>query len=405
MATNLACPYCYETFTARDIMFRCTTQPGSTGKRCTRERDPVLAERRGLRGEVGPVFTAKTKGHLAPCPRCEAMSAFRICPVCHSTLPAQFGMVDNRLIAMVGAKASGKTVYMTVLLHELMNRVGAGGGFALMAADDATMTRFGSDYRDQLYRDGRLFHGTRTAVANANRVDPLVFRFGLERRRLLGSRPEHTLLSFFDTAGEDFNSQESVQLNTRYLANADGVILILDPLQLPGARPHARPGTVLPDTEGEDSPINVLSRVTSMLLPHRAGAGPAARLLPGRRGSGRISTPIAVVFAKLDAVWDGLAAGSPLRAHPPGGDRFHTEDSLNVHEEVRHLLREWRGGAIDQILDTNYERYRYFGLSALGNGPTADSRVAATGIQPYRVTDPLLWLLSEFGSVPRQRRA
>lgn len=150
------------------------------------------------------------------------MTTFRICPVCHSTLPAQFGVVDNRLIAMVGAKASGKTVYMTVLLHELMNRVGARGGFALMAADDETMTRFGTDYQEPLYQDSQLFHGTRTAVANDNRVDPLVFRFGLERRRLLHSRPEHTLLSFFDTAGEDFNSHESIQVNTRYLATPTG---------------------------------------------------------------------------------------------------------------------------------------------------------------------------------------
>ncbi|MFD5563745.1 TRAFAC clade GTPase domain-containing protein [Kitasatospora griseola] len=402
MASDIACPYCYETFPVRDILFRCIARPGPTGSRCRAERDQVLEERRGRRGELGPVFAARTRGQLAPCPTCQAVSTFRICPVCHSTLPAQFGLVDNRLIAMVGAKASGKTVYMTVLLHELMNRVGSAGGFALMAADDETMTRFDSDYQDPLYQGGELFHGTRTAVANDHRVDPLVFRFGVERRRLLGARPEHTLLSFFDTAGEDFSSQESVQLNTRYLANADGVILILDPLQLPGARPLARPGSTLPDTAGADSPINVLSRVTSMLLPHRSG--PDGRLLPGARGAGRISTPIAVVFAKLDAVWDTLDPGSPLRAHPPGGARFHTADSLDVHEEVRHLLREWRGGSIDQILDANYRHYRYFGISALGNSPTAESQVAPTGIQPYRVTDPLLWLLSEFGSVARQRR-
>ncbi|MEV7215779.1 hypothetical protein AB0O31_22140 [Kitasatospora cineracea] len=397
MAADTTCPYCYETFPVRDIMFRCTARPGSTGSRCKAERDPVLEERRGRRGELGPVFTARPRGQLAPCPTCQAVSTFRICPVCHSTLPAQFGMVDNRLIAMVGAKASGKTVYMTVLLHELMNRVGSADGIALMAADDETMTRFGADYQDRLYRNGELFHGTRPAGANDHRVDPLVFRFGVKRRRLLGTRPEHTLLSFFDTAGEDFSSQESVQLNTRYLANADGVILILDPLQLPGARLPARSDSGLPNTEGTDSPINVLSRVTSMLLPHRSDPG-------GRRGSGRISTPIAVVFAKLDAVWDTLDPGSPLRAHPPGGARFHTADSLDVHEEVRHLLREWRGGQIDQILDSNYRHYRYFGISALGNSPTPDSLVAPTGIQPYRVTDPLLWLLSEFGSVARQER-
>jgi hypothetical protein len=35
--------------------------------------------------------------------------------------------------------------------------------------------------------------------------------------------------------------------------------------------------------------------------------------------------------------------------------------------------------------------------------PTADNEVAASGIQPYRVADPVLWLLSEFGAVARTR--
>lgn len=60
-----------------------------------------------------------------------------------------------------------------------------------------------------------------------------MFRFGLRRKGLFGERPQHSVLSFFDTAGEDFNSRESVELNTRYLTNADGIILLLDPLQMP----------------------------------------------------------------------------------------------------------------------------------------------------------------------------
>ncbi|MGW0188918.1 hypothetical protein ACWDV7_24530 [Streptomyces sp. NPDC003362] len=79
-------------------------------------------------------------------------------------------------------------------------------------------------------------------------------------------------------------------------------------------------------------------------------------------------------------------------------------DSLSVHEEVRRLLKDWDGVPIDHLLDNHYTRYRYFGVSSLGRNPTPDARVAPTGIQPYRVADPLLWLLSEFGSVPKAGR-
>ncbi|MER6996719.1 hypothetical protein [Streptomyces sp. NPDC000410] len=392
MARRLTCPYCYETFTAREIGFRCNSRMSPTQKRCPRKRDRILAERMGQRAEVGPDFAGDGRKPTAVCPDCDGETTYRICPVCHSTLPVQFGMVENRMIAMVGAKASGKTVYMTVLLHEVMHQVGAAFGAALMGADDATMLRFSSDYQDQLFRDGQMFLGTRTAVANDNRVEPLVFRFGLRRRGLFGERPQHTVLSFFDTAGEDFSSRDGMEINTRYLANADGIILLLDPLQMPGARKAARPGTALPGSEGVDAPGNVLSRVTNMLLGLQKGT------------PRKVDTPIAVVFSKLDAFWHQLEAGSPLRAQPPTGNQFDVEDSLSVHEEVRQLLKDWDGVPIDQALENNYARYRYFGVSALGNSPTPEARVAPTGIQPYRVADPLLWLLSEFGSVPRKVR-
>ncbi|MDT0267513.1 hypothetical protein RM844_14580 [Streptomyces sp. DSM 44915] len=395
MAKRLVCPYCYETFTAREILFRCNTRLSRTGQRCLAERDDVLLQRLGQRREGGPVFAADGRRTTAPCPTCKNETTYRVCPVCHSTLPAQFGFLGNRLIAMVGARDSGKTVLMTVLLHELMNRIGERYRISLIGADDATMLRFGKEYQDRLYQEGQMLIGTRTAGARINnQVDPLVFRFGVTRPRLFRDTRKHTVLSFFDTAGEDFNSRESVELNTRYLANADGIILVLDPLQLPGARELALPGTLLPGTDEVDAPVNVLARITNLLLSR-----------VGRRGAAVSRVPIAVVFAKMDALVHQLDAGSPLRAQPPDGGRYDVADGLDVHHEVRHLLKRWDGVGLDQTLENNHASYRYFGVSALGRTPTPEGRVAATGIQPYRIADPLLWLLSEFGALPRTRRA
>ena len=75
---------------------------------------------------------------------------------------------------------------------------------------------------------------------------PLVFRF---------TTPEHrTLLSFFDTAGENLRSAQSIEQNARYLGAADGVLLLLDPLQMRGARELAAPGTRLPTPGGPVNP-------------------------------------------------------------------------------------------------------------------------------------------------------
>lgn len=397
MATMLACPYCYETFTARDIMFRCNARLSRTGKRCELRPDPVLESRIGgpRRRELGPVFRGDGRAHQAVCPNCDGSTTYRICPVCHSQLPAQFGMVSSRMIGMAGAKDSGKTVYMTVLLHELRNRIGDQYRTSIMGADDETLKRFAGGYEDQLYERKQMFPTTQRAAQNDGRVDPLVFRFSAMPGGLLASGPEHTLLSFFDTAGEDFENQESVDVNTRYLACGDGILLLLDPLQLAGARKLADPGTPLPELgPAHENPSNILTRVTDILLRQKK-----------RRRKTQIDKPIAVVITKIDALWHTFDRGGPLTSQPSSGDLFDTDDSLNVHEEIRHLLHTWDSSNIERTLENHFERYRFFGVSALGRAPTWDNEVASAGIQPYRVADPLLWLLSDFGVVSRSRPA
>jgi hypothetical protein len=332
-------------------------------------------------------------GHAsrATCPNCQGDTYDRICPKCHSQLPVQFGMVNSELIAMAGASDSGKTVFMTVLVHELKGRIGDRLGTTVMDADDETRKRFAPLYEDELYTRHRMIQTTQRASRLNGRVPPLVFRFSARAKGLVSDRINQTMLSFFDTAGEDFRKSDEIEKNVRYLASGSGIILLLDPLQMDGARQHVRPGTPLPVIGPDhESPVAILERVTELLLRRQ-----------GRRS--RIDIPIAVVFTKMDALWHVLDDASSLRKDPPQGAAFDTLDSLDVHQEMRHLLRDWQGAQIDGILDKFYPRHRYFGVSALGHPPTMEQRVADTGIQPYRVTDPLLWLLSESGAVPRTR--
>ena len=200
--------------------------------------------------------------------------------------------------------------------------------------------------------------------------------------------PKRTLLSFFDTAGEDLHSQQSIEQNVRYLGAADGVLLLLDPLQMRGARGLVAPGTRLP-TSGDDDPATVLERVTDLLLASE-----------GSKPAGKISKPLAIVFTKMDTLMHDLKKTSPLLRSPPEEPYFDERDSLEMHTEIQRLLARWEGTRIDQIAQLNYRRYRYFGVSALGETPTQDNRVAARGVRPYRVANPILWILAQFGIIP-----
>jgi len=268
----------------------------------------------------------------------------------------------------------------------------------VVGSDDETLRRFSLDYEQRLYDAGQLFPTTPSAGTTATGlVAPLVFSFTTPRpQRLLSripaqSRPRQSLLSFFDTAGEDLVSQDNVERNARYLASADGIILLLDPLQMPGARRLAAAGVQLPDMGlNPDSPAHVLFRVTRMLQERLA-------LRPGEP----IRKPLAVAFSKLDALWHRFPAGSPLRRPDSEASYFDVEDSIAVHEYVRAQLHDWDGAQIDTFVQQNYGHYRYFGVSGLGESPTADHRVSDRSIRPYRVSDPFLWLLSEFGTIPK----
>jgi hypothetical protein len=290
-----------------------------------------------------------------------------------------------------------------VLIHELKNRVGRNLDLAIMGSDETTIRSFDKDYDERLYRRHALPESTQGAPARSLR-QPLVFSMTMEQQRRLAARRErHTIFSFFDTAGEDLTSTESVELNARYLASADAIILLLDPLQMPGAREQALTTTILPDAAGPgfDSPFNVLSRITHLLQTAPPGQPQRSYPVPRTRSPGRIQTPMAVAFTKLDSLAHTFSPHSPLTTHPEPQRAFDTRDGLAVHDQVQALLDEWDGPQIDQLMRHHYARYRYFGLSALGAPPLVPGMVAH--IQPHRVHDPFLWLLSEFGTIPATR--
>jgi Double-GTPase 2 len=396
---RLYCPYCYEEISARQIWFRCTGRLSRSGRRCAVEVDPVLRARTGFTEALPPAFADDGRQNSAPCPECGDETTIRICPVCHSRLPVHFGKVPSRLIVPVGAKEAGKTVFMTVLVHELMHQTGQRLNAAITGADDSTRERFTRDYEQPMYRDGKLLAPTTTAAGTPHRP-PLVFRFTTEgpRPRAAASslgrlgrgEPQRTLLSFFDTAGEDLQSSRSMEQNVRYLGAADGILLLLDPLQMPGARGLAAAETRLP-TPGstDDEPANVLENVTDLIM--------AARV---KKPNDRIDKPLAIVFTKMDSLLGDLKDTSPLLRPPPQTPYFDDRDSLEVHTEMQRLLARWNGSRIDQIAQLNYRHYRYFGVSALGESPTPDNRVSGRGIRPYRVTSPILWILAQFGIIP-----
>lgn len=390
------CPYCYRGIRHREIKYLCSGRSAPGYQPCSRSRDSRRELETGFQGEMRPVFSppgvmAKLRpGNLGECPTCHASSGVRACPHCHTPLPPGFAAATSPLIAMVGAYGAGKTVYLSVLAQQLRNTLGRRFDADIrLSGDRQGEASSGLDWLqqnvDSVFEDHRLFPATQPTPDG--RKEPVVYEW--RRRGALGVSTSY--LSFYDTAGEDLGGQDSAR-DLKYLASADALLLMLDPFTLRAAREEAG----IPDdlAGSRETPDEALARVTTALLEAQ-----------GRVGK-QVKIPVAATFAKIDAFFGQLGPDHPIRqvGEPTG---FYDEAAgSELHEHVRALLHDWGGDRIDDHLRTNYSRFRYFPVSALGEPPDyQNATVSERGVRPLRVEEPLLWLLSQFNVVPARRRS
>jgi GTPase SAR1 family protein len=384
----ITCPYCFVKVPPARIAFRCLGKSGRTDG-CEPGKDEVLSTFSGTTHVLPPVFTVRRPGRRAICPACSRETAWRVCPSCHSRLAAEYCANPGKIVALVGAKNAGKSTYIAVLIHELMNRVGEELNASLVPCDDRTIVRYKTDFAHPLYDDHKLLLGTQSVKGTPR--DPLVYLFTRTVGRLRRRAASLTLV-LFDTAGEDLRQREMSELHLRYLNAADAVIFLLDPMELSGAQAalHGsakdRSGTLANDLMSDQ--MDVIARVTQQLR---------------KQNDGRLSIPTAVALSKIDELRASMERQSALhRTREPVG-ALDLDDREAVDEQVRALLHQWQAGMIDRYLSQQYDDYALFGLSALGDVPEGDA-VAPSGIRPYRVEDPLLWLLYRFKMLDGIRR-
>lgn len=384
----VTCPYCFASVARQRILFRCRGQAGRT-RGCAPVLDEELAAYTGSTAgaSLPPVFAAPGRRGRADCPVCGRPTGNRSCPECHNPLPAAYCDSPGRIVALVGAKNAGKSTYIAVLLHELMNRVGTELDASLVACDDRTIERYKRDFARPLLEERRLLPTTASAATGPR--EPLVYLLTRTRRgRFARPRNDSLALVLFDTAGEDLRSREATDLHLRYLEAADAVIFLVDPLELPGARAgllDAVPGPRVPGDDPGSEPLNVIARVTEALR-QRHDARPGDPL----------PVPVAVALTKIDVLRPALRRQSALHRSRTGAGVLDLDDRDAVDEQVRALLHDWQAGQLDTYLGQQYAEHALFGLSALGGVPE-DGRVGAGGVRPHRAEDPLLWLLYRFG--------
>ena len=392
------CPHCFESAPLSGVMFRCQSEP----QVCAPQADAELGKfQRQATAPVMPrVFAppppmgrvkVNLRGFMVPpkarCPNCNNDSTMKVCPVCHSQLPYLLGRYKEMFIAVIGAKETGKSHYIAALVDIIKNQVGEEFDCVLEAVDDATLDRYKNDFYKPVVVDRTIIKATRSARDDFSVRIPLIYTLNFTGKNLRGKTriKKVVTVTFFDTAGEDMDSQDTISTENKYIFHSSGILVLVDPLQLPDVREQLPSSVDLPQMNSEID--DIITRTANLIRQAR-----------GMRGTSQIKIPVAVALSKIDALDPLLDPSSALlRDSTSGSGKLDLADIEAVNTEVQAHLRSWKGTYLKRQVEKNFTDYCFFGLTALGCNPHGGGSIDR--FQPRRVQDSFLWLLYKNGLI------
>ena len=363
--SKFLCPFCYETHDLKDCGMKCSFSiPGST-------LDCNVGVPKDSEGWINPRFHKK-------CMQCKSAVKDIYCPTLDYVVPPRCIRSKSLPIALIGAKATGKSNYIGVLINEIKKKMSRSFDCCLnMTCDPMAKQIYDEMYYRPLYRERMLITATDSG-ATAPLIFPIDFQSG-----------KRVTLTFYDTAGENLDDEQTIKQYNKYIPNAKGIILLLDPLQIPSIREelidhYGVPESSLPEQNSDST--DILDRIIQFIENTK-------------NNMKKFDIPIAVVFTKLDELFEYDTVLEPdncLRSESVYTDRgvFVMDEFDMAHKAMLDLVEDKMPGDFVQKLKQRFKTYAFFGVSALGKKPEGFN-LAEGGVQPIRVLDPLLWVLSE----------
>lgn len=407
--SQAVCPFCFHRFHLSKAHRRITSLGGEKTKdeqlgRFLSIPAPELGvvEPDGAGGFPPAIF----RGFVAPSER--NAEKRKICPRCHMYLPnaTATGQLSSKIIAIIGARSSGKSNYFGVLLNALERRYTTEVGFTMYDQETFSVNEMKPVSSKHLYREryGKyLFSGetqqaldqTASVTTNVEVRIPLIYRLEF-RKRLVHyltaplSRVNAMDLVVFDAAGEDMDDPVAIEQYYRYILGAAGIVFIIDPFQFPGIRSQLSPEMRDRYPKEPGDPAGVVSQVIQLFERHG-----------GLRVGGKIPVPVAFAFSKSDDLKGIVHPSSMILRDSHHEDGFNADDCGRLSEEVEECIREWDGPNLIGLAQRKFRSYSFFALSALGQCPDKDLRIH--NVSPVRIADPLLWLLWKQGYLSTAR--
>lgn len=362
---RFTCPFCMSQYDKKEVQYFCP--------QCNAPSVPRFLEREPIKCQKG----------------CGGYATDRRCPKCGRSLPKESLETPNLPFSIVGVSNSGKTNYITVMLHEL----GRAPGLRLALGAQTKYTR---DHQNENY-SGLTEHHLPPEGTNSGEPEPQIWYIKNQGKRHGNIVPTYTF-TIFDGAGEDHENMDPSSSVCRYINASEAIILTLDPLILqnirlgnvvdPRALRNSRNGG---GRDGERNAVDVVNSVASYIKSAR-----------GIRANRMLDIPVAVVLTKFDTILDhGSFAPTALikqKSRIIDQQHFNKTEMQQVSQEIRDWLYEIGEGSFIDALESQFKEFYFFGVSSFGSAP--DERNRLTGeLRPHRVLDPIMWLFNKKGFI------
>ena len=310
----------------------------------------------------------------------------RVCCHCHNPLPINYGKHTVKFATIVGITGAGKTVYLSQLLYRMRT-------YAVKAGLTAVVKNTG--VLNFVENNAVVANEALPGSTPAQRLQqPLVFDMVRDAKEH-GKVTETFVL--YDVAGEVFKDPSLVTQFAPFVEHADGVIVLIDPMQFEAVSGVQNNGNQLHE------PATVLDAIHDVVSHGQVNE--------------KCNIPFAVCISKADSQAVQSVLSDELKRMLLDDVRgvkdnngfnipiFNAEDYNPILNELFNFIQD-KDLVLAQQMQTNYSSYAYFAFTALGcdvregTRPNGDKYQYPVGpVLPKRVEEPLLWLFHKLGYI------
>lgn len=308
----------------------------------------------------------------------------RVCRFCHNPLPQNYGKTDVKFVAVIGITGAGKTVYLSQLLSGM-------SGYAVKAGLSANGRVFSASIRNFI-ETNRVAMGKPMPPSTPFQYlqQPLFYQISSGGN---SSRKREDTLVLYDVAGEVFQYVDVIKKFAPYIAHADGIMLLIDPMQFDAIR------QVADTNEQFDEPAAALEAIQN--------------IISGNDPNKKCETPVAICLSKIDtksvqevldrSLIDLLREDVCQDIGPDNSPKqvFNARQYNPIVDRLDRFMKQ-QDLPLAQMMKNNYSLYCYFAFTAMGcdvrkmtndMGEEVDTPIGP--VLPKRIEEPLLWMLHE----------